>query len=142
MSFLSNIEAIFQKDETWVIGFFATLKKDVQIVEADAVAAMSWLSAHGAEITADLTGLIALAARLGLGLPPPVSAALAGLNVAVALVNQAANAVQTAKASGATDTTALVNAATAGVAAYNQLKAAQVLVANAQAGVATGSVTP
>lgn len=139
MSFLSNIETIFQKDETWVIQFFATLKKDVQIVEADAVAAMSWLSAHGAEITADLTSLIALAAKLGFGLPPPISAALTGLNIAVALVNQAAAAAGTAKAAGATDATALVNAATAGVAAYNQLKAAQVLVSNAQASVATGT---
>lgn len=142
MSFLTNLEAMFQKDEAWVIEFLAKLKQEAQIVEADAIAAMSWMSAHGAEITADLTGLVAVAAKLGLGLPPPISAALQGLNIAVALVNQAAAAAATAKASGSTDTTALVNAAQAGVQAYNSLKAAQVLVANAQAGVATGTAKP
>lgn len=141
MSFLSNLEDMFQKDEAWVINFFATLKKDVQIVEADAVSAMAWMSAHGSEIAADVTSLIAVAAKLGLGLPPPVSAALTGLNIAVALVNQAAAATAAAKASGATDTSALVAAAQAGVQAYNQLKAAQVLVATAQASVATGTAT-
>ena len=140
MSFLTDIEALWQKDETWVINFFATLKHDVAIVEADAVASLSWLSAHGAEISADLTGLIALAAKLGLGLPPPVSIALQGLNLAIALVNKAASAVAAAKASGATDTLSLAAAAQAGVQAYNQLKAAQVLVSTAQAGVATGTI--
>jgi len=141
MSFLSNLEALWQKDEAWVINFFATLKKDAAIVEADAVAAMAWLSAHGSEIAADVTALVAVAAKLGLGLPPPVSAALTGLNLAVALVNQAASAAAAAKASGSTDTTALVQAAQAGVQAYNQLKAAQVLTSTAQAAVATGTAT-
>jgi hypothetical protein len=142
MSFLTNLEALFQKDETWVINFFATLKRDEAIVEADAVAAFAWMSAHGSEIAADLTALVALAAKLGLGLPPPISAALAGLNIAVALVNQAASAAVAAKASGSTDTNALVAAAVAGTQAYNQLKAAEVLVSTAQAGVATSGVAP
>src|SRR6266550_578808 len=103
MSFLTSIEAIWQKDETWIINFLGQLKKDVAIVEADLLVALSWMSAHGSEIAADVTGVIGVAASLGLGLPAPVVLAVNILNTAVAAVNAAAAAAQRAKTSGTSD---------------------------------------
>ncbi len=135
MSFLSNVEAIWQKDETWVIQFFATVKKDIAIAEADALIAINWLSAHGTEIASDVVGVVGIAAAVGLGIPAPVALAVSLLNSATAAVNMAAAAAQAVKASGGSDLTAVI---VAGSTAYQKLKEAQVATAQAQAHVASG----
>jgi hypothetical protein len=139
MSFLTNIEALWQKDEAWVVQLFGKLEQDATIAEADLMIAMAWMSAHGSQITTVVGGLVGAAASLGLGMPVPVTAALNGLNVAVALVNQAASAAVAAKTAGASDPAALVAAGKAGAQAYQSLKSSQVLVSQAQASVATGA---
>lgn len=139
MSFLSAVEAIWQKDETWVINFFATVKKDVAVAEADALVAINWLAAHATEIASDITGVVGIAAALGLGIPPPVGLALSLLNGVTAAVNAAASAAQSAKASGSNDLTAVVDA---GLVGYQKLKALQAQTAVAQAHVASGGATP
>ncbi len=138
MSFLSTIESIWQKDETWVINFFATLKHDIIILETDLSNALTWMAGHAQEIATDVQGVLGVIASLGLTISPPVAAAIAAANAAVAAVNAVAAAVNQAKVQG---TGATATIAQAGVAAYQSVKSAQAITAAAQSHVAGSGTT-
>jgi hypothetical protein len=139
MSFLSNIEALWQKDEAWVVSFFAKVKQDVVIVEGDLMTALNWLAAHAQQINTDLQGLLGVVSALGLTISPPVAAAVTAANVGVAAINAVVAAVNQAKANGQSAGSTI---AAAGVAAYQQLKTTQSTLAAAQSHVAASGTTP
>ena len=146
MSFLSNVETDLGIVETDIVNFFATTLPNFEHKVASEVEtaatwlvdkALPWLEAHGQEISADVSGLVGIVASLGTGVPVGVLTAATALNSGVQLVNAAiAAAQQSATQQAAAGASVVKEALSAGAAAYEGLKTAQVATSQAQAAVA------
>lgn len=124
MSILSNIEAIWQKDETWIMNFILEVKQGAKVIETDLKAFWTWLAAHAGEITQDaqaVAGAVNTLNAAGIVIPSSVGTAVNAMNVAVAALN------------GAVTAAAVPNANTVNVlvSAYSAAKSAE--AAHAQA---------
>ncbi len=122
----------FQAVENWVVNFFATLKADVAVVEADIIKVAQFLQAHSGQISSGIMGIVAVVAAAGVGIPAPILLAAQSLTTAASIVNQAVAAQQLAAAAGAgvgDQTVALL------ATGYQSLKTAQQHLAAGQAAI-------
>jgi hypothetical protein len=130
MSVLSNIESIWQKDETWVLGFIQTIKTGVVAAENDMLAFWTWLSAHAGEISQDalaITGAVNTLQAAGVPVPQGVYTAMSAMNAAVSGLN----ASVTSAAGGASSVSVVVAGYTAAKQAESAHAQAAVAVVNA-----------
>lgn len=112
MSILSNIEAIWQKDETWVLNFIQQAKAGFTVLENDLKSFWTWLAAHAGEISQDAQAVTAAVSTLkaaGMPVPTQVASAVHAMNSAVAGLNAAV----TSAASGASAVQVVVDGYTA-----------------------------
>lgn len=135
MSILSNIEAIWQKDETWVLNFILELKTGFDAAESDLKAFWTWLAAHAGEISQDaqaVAGAVMTLKAAGIAVPSAVNRAVDAMNVAVSGLNAAV-------ASAATGASTL-NVVVAGYTAAKDAEAAHAQAAVAIVAPSTPSV--
>lgn len=139
MSFLSDLEAKLSTSESWVLNVIAQLQSGADVIIGDVQQASAWVIAHLGDLAKaletvdkDVQGAIALYATAGLVLPPAVTDAVNGLDLATKAVDAAAASV-----AGAAGTPQAV--VTAFVAGQNAIKAAAAAKA-AVAAPASGAV--
>ena len=113
MSWLSDFEATFQKDEQWVVAEIAKGWQALQAAEQTAVVdvqnVVGWIQAHQQQILTLFQGVLADAAVIGSIIPqaaPAVQAATIAIDAATAAIDVAAKGVT----AGSTPLSTLANA--------------------------------
>jgi len=124
MSFLSDLEALIQKDEQWVVNEiakgWAALQKAEQTMQVDVLNVFQWIQAHQQEILGLFQGVLTDLAAIGTIIPqasPVVATATTAIDAATAAIDVLSNGIN----QGSTPLSTVANA-------YQAVKNAQTAV--------------